>query len=1108
MSEGLAGTAFVDLEPRFGAGFGAGIASKLKAFLPAALAIGTVGALTDLGSHFEDAFFKIRQETGATGKDLLGLKSAAREAFTDVPVSITQSADAVSALYQRTHLLGPQLRTLADQQLYLAKITGTDVATNILATTSLWAKYGIAVKDQGPNLDVLFKASQQSGLGVDTLTGLLTKGGAALQAYGFNFSQSAALAANLSRILGSGATRAFTALTSGFGKIAKAGLDPKLVLEKLISDLRGGVPHVKAMAEAMGIFGARGGLELATAIQKGGFSVASMLKTITNGKGGIIATGEATLSLGDKFKLLRNRVENALEPLAIGLVDLAQKGLDKLLGAFSRGGKIVGAAWDDIVGGFKNPDAKIGSGVGIFDRIFLRVGSLAKKTSADVSKDWSGLFTGLRGGDTSGITGIAGGFARAGSLIRGTVKTVIADVRPLGGIITRAFDAVRNIDFGKLFGTIGAALGTAISAVKGFDFAPILERVRSVVTRIVADIRGIDFKSIFGHAEAIVAPILPPLRELGVAVLKLAVAAFPVLRHTIADLVGGAIALKPVLGAVVVVAYLLARAAGEVLAVGLHVVAAAIGLLARHASILRPILIAVVGAFVAFKAVQAVQAGILGAARAAGTAVGTFQRLGTSAVSLFRSGSDGLRLRLMYAKDGATKLFEGLKGGLSTVASFAKSMLTSAASVAKQTVAFIAQKGAALASAVASKAMAAAQWLVNAAMDANPITLVVAAIAALAAGVVLAYIKFKPFRDIVDDIGHVLKRLATVVLGGVETAIGWVRSHWPILLAILTGPFGLAALAIAKNWSKITAGASAALHAIIGFFTKLPGEILGALAKAGSWLDGIGKDIVDGLIDGLKLELKLVDTIWVKLPERILGYLIKAGTWLLDSGSKIIGGLVHGIGTGELAIWHFLTGLPGRIGGYFAKAATWLVDAGAHIMEGLIKGIESKIGGLLKTMGGVAHHVEHAVTHPWEVFSPSKLFYRIGGFLIAGLIQGLGELDPLDTALGVLTKHVIDPLTKADIAGTVGKLNAQPRRVDPERFAAIYRPRPPVPTDRPVAAHAAHAALVEAHPGGAIAGDTYHQENHFHGHDKPTGPELEHAGARLQWLIRRTGRKP
>jgi hypothetical protein len=55
------------------------------------------------------------------------------------------------------------------------------------------------------------------------------------------------------------------------------------------------------------------------------------------------------------------------------------------------------------------------------------------------------------------------------------------------------------------------------------------------------------------------------------------------------------------------------------------------------------------------------------------------------------------------------------------------------------------------------------------------------------------------------------------VIAGV---INWIRANWPLLLAILVGPFGLAVLLIVRNW-----------NAIVGFFARLPGMIAGFLSR-------------------------------------------------------------------------------------------------------------------------------------------------------------------------------------------------------------------------------------------------------------------------------------
>lgn len=82
----------------------------------------------------------------------------------------------------------------------------------------------------------------------------------------------------------------------------------------------------------------------------------------------------------------------------------------------------------------------------------------------------------------------------------------------------------------------------------------------------------------------------------------------------------------------------------------------------------------------------------------------------------------------------------------------------------------IAHTAATVAGTVASKvargatlAWSAAQWLLNAALTANPVGLVIAAIAALVAGVVIAYKKSDTFRGIVDGLWAAIKTAATWV---------------------------------------------------------------------------------------------------------------------------------------------------------------------------------------------------------------------------------------------------------------------------------------------------------------------------------------------------------
>ncbi len=65
--------------------------------------------------------------------------------------------------------------------------------------------------------------------------------------------------------------------------------------------------------------------------------------------------------------------------------------------------------------------------------------------------------------------------------------------------------------------------------------------------------------------------------------------------------------------------------------------------------------------------------------------------------------------------------------------------------------------------ALATSILTAGQWLLNAAMEDNPVGLIVIAVGALIAGITTAYLKFEKFRAIVDGVWTLLKDVAKLV---------------------------------------------------------------------------------------------------------------------------------------------------------------------------------------------------------------------------------------------------------------------------------------------------------------------------------------------------------
>lgn len=177
---------------------------------------------------------------------------------------------------------------------------------------------------------------------------------------------------------------------------------------------------------------------------------------------------------------------------------------------------------------------------------------------------------------------------------------------------------------------------------------------------------------------------------------------------------------------------------------------------------------------------------------------------------------------------------------IASINTAASTAATTAADTAtkRSVVGLAAQRVAMLAGAAATGIATAATWALNAAMTVltSPVTLIILAVLAIAAGLYLLWTRSETFRAIVTSAFN-------VVWGVIQSVWEWVRGNWPLLLAILTGPIGIAVLVITRNWDRIKAGAAAVrdwivdrFTSLIGFITGLPGRISRA---AGGLFNGV-----------------------------------------------------------------------------------------------------------------------------------------------------------------------------------------------------------------------------------------------------------------------------
>ncbi len=141
--------------------------------------------------------------------------------------------------------------------------------------------------------------------------------------------------------------------------------------------------------------------------------------------------------------------------------------------------------------------------------------------------------------------------------------------------------------------------------------------------------------------------------------------------------------------------------------------------------------------------------------------------------------------------------------------------------------------------AIATKAWAAVQVLLNLAMTANPIGLLIAGIGALIALVVAAWNSFEGFRKVIYMTWEIIKEFASGTLSGflegIRRVLDGIKAMGTAIVSVFKGDFSAAAEAAKQGMKDIGAGAA---QAIAGFYTG------GAKAVRDNW-DNIEKLATD-----------------------------------------------------------------------------------------------------------------------------------------------------------------------------------------------------------------------------------------------------------------------
>ena len=306
---------------------------------------------------------------------------------------------------------------------------------------------------------------------------------------------------------------------------------------------------------------------------------------------------------------------------------------------------------------------------------------------------------------------------------------------------------------------------------------------------------------------------------------------------------------------------------------------------------------------------------------------------------------------------------------------------------------------------VAQGAVTAAQWLMNIAMNANPIGLIITAIGALVAGFILLWNNCEDFRNFWIGLWEDLKTAFAVA--------------WEAILNFFT-------VTIPEAWNSFvsffTEGIPQFIENIGQWFNELPGKLGYALGQAIGQVIKWGIDLWNFATTKIPEFIGQVVTFFSELPGKIW-------VWLCDTATKVGDFFTNLISTGIAKTTEFVSStvnfikeLPGKVWngiiGAVQKVAEWggqllakgkeaaqnlvsgifnticelpgkMLDIGKNLVQGLWNGINNAKDWILGKIKEFGQGILNGIKSFFGIKSPSKLFEKeVGKNLALGLGAG------------------------------------------------------------------------------------------------------------------------
>lgn len=374
---------------------------------------------------------------------------------------------------------------------------------------------------------------------------------------------------------------------------------------------------------------------------------------------------------------------------------------------------------------------------------------------------------------------------------------------------------------------------------------------------------------------------------------------------------------------------------------------------------------------------------------------------------------------------------------------------------------------------IANEGVTAAQWLLNAAMNANPIGIVIAAVTGLVAGLVVLWNTNEGFRNAVIKAWNAIKETAVNVWGSICTFFTvTIPNAWNSLVSWFQGiPEWFkgvwdSVLAVFKEWGTniqlfFIEAIPQVIQRVIDWFNQLPEKIGYALGYALGTIVQWGVDTWNYLVTNVPIWIENVVTFFSQLPGKIWTWLVetfnKVTTWgsnmlnkARETGTNFINNIINWISQlpGKFSNWlndtiskvaSFASNLGQRASQAGQNMVNNIINAvknlpsqmasiGKNIVQGVWNGITGMGSWLSSKVSSFFSGIVDGAKKALGIHSPSRVFRdQVGKYMAQGV--GVGFENESDNLEKSMNKNLSDIVTKMKATVSMERLRAVPTGV-------------------------------------------------------------------------------